>query len=141
MRMTVTPRSMPEFSSCPSAEQAASMYPGLLGLDSADPQKYKLGGRTAIMVLGKSLSIAFSLDGELLAALTERSVRILSSADLSTRLTLKIRDPSDVRFSPSGDTFLVKNTSGRISWHAIDGRHSQVIRPDEGEGPAPDFAS
>jgi WD40 repeat protein len=91
--------------------------------------------------LGKSLSVAFSNDGELLATLTERSVRILSAADRSKLLTLKLRNASDVRFSPSGNAFLVKTTSGQISWHAIDGGHSEVIRPDQGEGPAPEFAS
>ena len=93
------------------------------------------------MRLGKSFSVAFSPHGEWLAALTERSVRILSSTDGSKRFEVKVRDPSDVRFSPGGDAFLVKSTSGQISWHAIDGSHSRVIPGHAGEGPSPEFAS
>jgi WD40 repeat protein len=93
------------------------------------------------MTLGKSLSVAYSRDGQWLAALTERSVRVLSAVDVSERFAVKVKNPSDVRFSPNTQGFLVKTTSGRISWHAIDGSDSKVIRKNDGEGPAPVFAT
>lgn len=93
------------------------------------------------MRLGKSLSVTFSPDGSWLATVTERLVRILSAEDWSTRVEVKIPDPSHVRFSPGGDAFLVKATTGRISWHATDGSCSEVVRRSEGEGPAPEFAA
>jgi WD40 repeat protein len=91
--------------------------------------------------LGKSLSVTFSGDGRWLAVTTATKVRVLSPDDTSTRWELKIRDPSDVRFSPDGSTLLVKTTSGALSLHVV-GRNSKgrTLGRSDGEGPAPEFA-
>jgi len=93
------------------------------------------------MRLGTSLSVAFSPDGNSLATLSERSVRVVSSRDGSVGITIKARHPSHVRFSPNGRNLLVKTTSGKISLHDLDSGRSQVVRAAQGEGPAPEFAT
>jgi dipeptidyl aminopeptidase/acylaminoacyl peptidase len=91
--------------------------------------------------LGKSLAVRYSGDGRWLAVTTATKVQVLSADDSSTRWELKIRDPSDVRFSPDGSALLAKTTSGALFFHIV-GRNSRGRRlgRSDGEGPAPEFA-
>jgi len=89
--------------------------------------------------LGGSFTVAFSADGRWLATSTRRAVKIRASADFSARVTVRVPNPSEIRFAPTGEGFLVKTTSGRLSWHTIDGRESRMIRGDVGEGTGLEF--
>jgi hypothetical protein len=91
--------------------------------------------------LGKSLAVRFSGDGRWLAVTTATKVQVLSPDDLSKCWELKIRDPSDVRFSPDGRTLLAKTTSGALSLHVVgSSSRGRGLGRSDGEGPAPEFA-